>query len=128
MNVSSLGKKKPRLRRDWTLARSKCDAEGGCRNCGFPRVEAAHIIGREHDSKPPLRGGVFAHPGYVVNPDRIIPLCRECHQGPQGQHAGRLDLLPLLTLDEQLQAVADAGSITQALAKLSPEHNPRRVA
>ena len=120
------------MKRDWSLARAKCDAEPGCRNCGFPRVEAAHIIGREHDGKEPLCASAWEvhygiwSPGLVVS-ERILPLCRECHQGPNGVHAKRLDLLPLLTLDEQLQAVADAGGIGRAYDLLMPSASPKRV-
>jgi hypothetical protein len=116
------------VKRDWSLARAKCDAEGGCRNCGFPRVEAAHIVGREHDDDPPLRAEELPwwRPG-IVAPDRVLGLCHDCHQGPQGVHAKRLDLLPLLTLDEQLQAVADAGGIGRAYDLLMPSASPKRV-
>lgn len=114
------------MRRDWQAARTKVDAERCCRCCGsVMRVEAAHTLGREHDEAPPLRGGDdwrYRRPT-IVHPDRIIPLCgpatdtTTCHGK---QHAGRLDVLRLLTLDEQLQAVADAGSIEAARVRLIP--------
>jgi hypothetical protein len=66
-----------------------------------------------------------------VVPDRIIPLCgpstdlTTCHGK---DHFNRLEKLELLTLDEQLQAVADAGGIYRAMTLLSPSFNPKSVA
>jgi hypothetical protein len=118
--------------RDWRLAREKVALEGNrCRVCPCRwRVEAAHVIGREHDKSPPLRGFEVWRVGEVV-PDRIVPLCgpatdsATCHGK---HHAHRLELLPHLTLPEQLQAVADAGGIHAALGRLidkSPEELAR---
>lgn len=110
------------MKRDWSQAHEKVGREGRrCRVCKTRiRIECAHIIGREHDREDPLRGDWL--PGDVV-PDRIIPLCgpatdpKTCHGK---QHAHRLELLPYLTIHEQLQAVADAGGIEQARIKLIP--------
>lgn len=66
----------------------------------------------------------------LVHPDRVIPLCgpatstNTCHGM---QHNNRLNVLRLLTLTEQIQAVADAGGIYAALQRLDPDHNPRLV-
>lgn len=119
MSVPGLGQRKPRTYRDWKLATAKIEAEDyRCRVCGSQwQVERAHVIGREHDSKAPVRIAGW-RPG-VVAPDRIVPLCRDCHQGPHGQHAKRLDLLPYLTRNEETQAVADVG-LGRAFALLMP--------
>lgn len=104
--------------RDWTAARAKVDAEGQCRNCGKNRgLEAAHTLAREYDRKPPAFPDGEWKP-YLVHPDRIIPLCNYCHQTLQ--HGGKLDVLRLLTRDEQIQAVADVGSIERARRFLIP--------
>ncbi len=126
--ISGIGARKPRPRRVWDKATEKVAAEGSrCRVCGSRfAIERAHVIGREHDSKPPVHAD-FWRP-WVVAPDRIVPLCgpvtdpASCHGT---QHAKRLDLLPYLTLDEQLQAVADAGSIARAYTLLVPSENPK---
>lgn len=130
--MNALGRKKPPIRRRWDKARAKVEQEGVCRACGSPYgLEAAHVVGRVHDAKPPLRGDWKSTNSrsapYEVAPDRVIPLCHECHQGPNGQHANRLDLLPLLSLHEQIQAVADAGGISRAYQLLMPSESPRRL-
>ena len=105
----------PKPARNWTHARDKVLREGVCRvpTCEATNLDAAHIIGRTHDYTVPLRvtfdEEVWA-PGKVW-PYRIIPLCSEHHRL---QHAGQLDILPLLTIEEQAQAVADAGGIERA--------------
>ena len=89
-------------RRDWKQARAKVDAENGrCRVCGAPNAEAAHVIPRS------LAPGV----GNNMSADNIVPLCRDCHT-EYDQH--RLDLLPFLTLPEQIAAVRQAGGIALA--------------
>lgn len=102
-------------KRDWILARAKVDHEGVCRVCRTShRIEAAHVIGREHDRDAGLNYGRDAAGGkLLVNPDRIVPLCgpatdlSTCH-GKYDAH--RLDLLPYLHVTEVLQAVADCSS------------------
>lgn len=114
------------MKRDWSAALEKKAAEGyRCRVCrrrsdrqrGI-RIEMAHIIGREADRLPPLRIElpriqVWPEP-YLVIPNRVVPLCgpststATCHGL---QHAGRLDLIPHLTLPEVLQAIADASKL-----------------
>lgn len=114
------------MKREWGAAREKIAAEGGrCRVCrrttrySDRRIEAAHIIGREADRLMPLTLAMsgLAHEWpepYLVMPVRIVPLCgpatdpTTCHGK---QHAGRLDLIPCLTLPEVLQAVHDASRL-----------------
>lgn len=115
------------IRRNWDAAREKVAAEGHCRACRRPRnrvrLEAAHILSREADRLPPLSvmtattsarfRAVWPEP-YLVMPTRIVPLCgpatdpTTCHGK---QHGGHLDLVPLLTLPEVLQAVHDASRL-----------------
>jgi hypothetical protein len=102
-------------RRDWKDARAKVDAEGRCRSCRKPAggggsgvvLEAAHVIGREHDQ--PKREGVVLIVGVLwVDPVDVVPLCRTCHALYDQR---RLDLLPVLTIEEQTAAVAKLGLI-----------------
>ena len=88
-------------RRDWTAARDKCEAENNrCRVCKKVGVDAAHVI-------PRSRNGTEAN----MSADAIIPLCRFCHNK---QHLEKLDILPYLTLDEQVMAVRNAGGLVTA--------------
>lgn len=58
---------------------------------------------------------------YRVDPDRVIPLCGPFPAGCHGaEHRHELDTLPLLSLEEQLQAVADAGGIENARIRTCP--------
>lgn len=103
-------------RRIWTHAREKVDLEGMCRRCGgVVDVQAAHTIGRVHDQNEPL----YFRPWkpYTVAPERVIPLCRGCHEAFDG---GRISIEALLNVDEAAQAVADAGSIEGARVRLTP--------
>lgn len=95
------------MKRDWKDAIGKRNQEGCCRVCGTYPVEAAHVIGRRTDKR---YGGTA-----YVNPDSIVPLCRPHHE-LYDQHA--MDLLPYLSLAEQLQAVTDAGGIELARKRL----------
>lgn len=86
--------------------RQKVEAEGVCRVCGTNRkLEAAHTWDRS------LGRSKFD------NADIIVPLCgpatdsSTCH-GQYDTH--KLDLLPFLTLSEQLAMVAAAGGIERA--------------
>lgn len=111
------GLKRSEPPRDWSLARAKVDEEGGCcRVCGAPGAQAAHILGRKFDQ--PVSPGART---LLVLPDRIVPLCDE--QIGNGCHASYdvhdLDLAPYLTVEEQAQAVLDAGSIGLALSRIS---------
>ncbi len=96
-------------KRDWSEARDKVEEEGRCRVCLVPDgsyvdgervyLEAAHIIGREHDE---VIAGPKGGKTLVVGRDSVVPLCRSCHAQ---YHAHRLDLLPYLFLPEQVEAV-----------------------
>lgn len=94
-------------------AREKVEAEGRCRTCDDPRpgvLDAAHLIPRS----------VKSGQGFE-DPDGIVPLCSRI-KGGAGCHddydAHRLELLPYLTLDEQLAAVRLAGGIEAARVQL----------
>lgn len=105
-------------RRDWRDAMEKIWSEPGCRACGsVQNIEAAHTIGREHD--PRVEGG-----GYYVQPDSVIPLCgslgNDCH-GRYDRH--ELNILPYLTINEQLNAVDAAGGIERARRRLTGERS-----
>lgn len=77
------------MKRDWSQARAKVAEEGRCRSCGRSQdLEAAHVIPR---SRIGPKGG-------AEDPRNICPLCRRCHRA---QHDGKLELLPLLSLEEQ---------------------------
>lgn len=98
------------MKRDWAAAREKCDREGRCRACGDPYPEAAHLWPRS------MGGGQDA--------DLILPLCRACHELFDAHH---IDVLSLLSLDEQLALVRAANGIERArIRALSSEY--RRVA
>lgn len=117
MKRAPLERKQPR--REWNDAIAKVEAEGCCRVCGATDyLDAAHIIGREHDA---LIVGPRGGESLYVHPDSIVPLCgsfarNDCH----GMYDGReLDLLAHLTLHEQVRAVEDAGGIISALKRVS---------
>ncbi len=85
----------------WSTAREKVDA-GPCRAClATGHMDPAHTIPRS------LGGGQSA--------DSVIPLCRGCHDD---QHAGYIELLPLLTRDEEVEAVRVLG-IARAMRYLT---------
>jgi len=83
-------------KRDWSEARRKVEREGRCRACAKPHnLDAAHIVPRSRIHGPPAQ-----------DPRNIIPLCREHHDA---QHRGELELLPLLTREEQVYIVGLVG-------------------
>ena len=89
------------MTRDWTAARAKVEAEGKCRVCQtVGAVDAAHVVPRSANSTPEN-----------MTADAVIPLCRSCHQR---QHAAKLDVLPYLTLEEQVAATRNAGGLVSA--------------
>lgn len=101
-------KRKP-TPRDWGDVTTTADDP--CRWCGVAgQTERAHIAGRAHDRKQD--NGVR-----YVNPDSIVPLCRDHHRQ---YDAHRLDLLSCLTLAEQVQAVIELGGIEAARIRLVP--------
>lgn len=106
--------KRSEPKRDWTLARAKVELEGACRYCHveYKHLEAAHLIGRKHDEPHP-----DGTKRIWVNPDRIIPLCAEHHRLFD---AHQLDLIGYLSLEEQLRAVSDCGSLEIARRRLAP--------
>lgn len=79
-------------KRSWTAALEKVASEGKCRACGRAdvKLDAAHLVPR---SQVP--------PGIGEDPRNIVPLCA----GPIGCHirydGHALELLGVLTLDEQ---------------------------
>lgn len=97
-----------KLQRDWMLAIAKTRGEVGCRICGRQPVDAAHVIGRARDKRIGNKA--------TVDPDSVIPLCREHHME---YDAHRLDVLPYLTVAEEVAAVRDAGGIVAALRRVS---------
>jgi len=88
--------------KDWSLAKEKLEEEGCCRYCGKPYPDPAHIV-------PRSQGG-------GQDKESIIPLCRTCHTK---YDSGRLDILGICTLDEQLEAVRVLGSIGRAYERLT---------
>lgn len=91
------------MTRNWKKMREKVDAEDGvCRNCGGPDAQAAHIIPRSLIPKV----GHSQLDG--EDPRNCIPLCavRGCHPLYDGH---QLDILPILTREEQAYAVELAG-------------------
>lgn len=115
-------------RREWSAANRKRDAEHNrCRICGTHPAELAHIAGREYDKNEPAvwdeeRDGPWRP--YRVAPSRVVPLCRDHHRSFD---SWKLDLLRAMDADEQAQAVHDLGGILQALERVCPDYNPRRV-
>lgn len=104
--------KRGQPKRDSRDAVAKCEEEGRCRVCGIERgLDLAHLAPREHDEPKPGRKTRY------VEPDNAIPLCRHDHTDFD---AHRLDVLPYLTLDEQLHVVRVLGGIEQARMRLAP--------
>ena len=93
--------------RNWADARRKVDESGArcrvCRTSNGP-IDAAHIIPR---SLAPNAG---------EHADAICELCRKCHVDYDSH---RLDLLPYLSLAEQLSAVTAAGGIEGARRQIT---------
>lgn len=100
------------MRRDWTDAHAKIEAEGHCRigeRC-HGRVEAAHVIGRKHDEPiDELAPRVVLY----VHPDDVVPLCTRHHRL---YDAHDLDICPYLSLAEQARAALHVG-LVRALAR-----------
>jgi hypothetical protein len=115
--------------RDWTDARAKVEEEGCCRICkrSGRKLEAAHILGREHDG-PKIGAGGKPLKELHVDPDRIVPLCGPFPEGCHGEvHANQVNLVHHLTMPEQLQAVEDAGGIAPAWVALTRVEHRERV-
>ena len=108
-------------KRDWSEV--TIDAQTPCRVCGIEgRTERAHVAPRKHDAR---KGK-----GRKVNPDSVVPLCGPALD-PQSCHYrfdhGELDLLPHLTLAEQLRAVEDLGGIELARKRTAPSDYHRAI-
>lgn len=81
------------MSRNWAAAKKKLLDEGACRICGATgSLDPAHVIPRS------LGGDMHA--------DATVPLCRSHHSAFD---AHDLDLLPVLTRDEQAHAVRLVG-------------------
>ena len=111
--------------RDWTAARAKVDREEMCRlgrdhSCSG-KLEAAHVTGREFDPPwtPPDDFDPETDQTYdlTVRADSVIPLCRSHHKR---YDLGEVDILPVLSLDEQLRAVIDLDGIEPARLRVCP--------
>lgn len=131
--MAAIGAKNgPRVRRDWSSANAhhRPDGYASCRVCGSNEgVELAHLAGREHDFTPALgfeeipliRSHLF------VAPTRCAPLCGPsvdtgtCHNL---HHAGRLELAPHLTREEEIQLVADIGLVAAYNSATHDEESP----
>lgn len=77
-----------------------------CRHCGgggYRRLTPAHVVDRSI--------------GGCDDPLCVVPLCLTCHALYDG---GKLDLLPVLRLDEQAHAVSHLG-ILRALKRITNE-------
>ncbi len=107
--------------------------DGRCIICGTPNAELAHIVGRVHDTKPPLGWiGNWNPKAPLVIVERVVLLCGPatdsdtCHGVYDGPASGRgkLNLLPKLDVARQAQAVADAGGIFPALRRITGREEP----
>ena len=116
-------------KRVWKDAIEKIEREirtgKGCRACGATDfVDAAHVIGREWDSKKiGPRGGKYIY----VRPDSVIPLCGAfsknfCHQ-EYDQH--RLNIYEYLTYNEWRDAVSCVGE-GRAMRRTAPLSTNRK--
>lgn len=100
-----------------TAARAKVREEGACRACGTTTdLDPCHVIPRSR---------LTAKEG-AEDPRNIVPMCRRHHDA---QHAGRLELLGLLRLDEQgyiagLVGIEEARRRTTITPLASPETAP----
>ena len=96
--------------RNWADARRKVIDAGRCRVCrtATPPIDAAHVIPR---SLAP-NGGEHA--------DAIVELCRECHNRFDSHG---LDLVPYLSLAEEVSAVTVAGGIEAARRQITGRRN-----
>lgn len=115
--------------RFWDDARAKVEQEGACRICKRTdlKLEAAHVLGRAYDEP---RIGASGQPlkELYVDPDRIIPACGPFPENCHGDvDLKRIDLLPHLTIEEELRAVKDAGGIQAARTLLAPVEHREEV-
>jgi len=123
--------KRSEPKRDWSDARAKVEEEGCCRICKRTDrpLEAAHVLGREHDEPKVSKTTGEILKELYVHPDRVIPACGPFPEGCHGaQHNREINTQAHLTLEEQLQAVRDAGSIEAARIRLEPVNYNAEVA
>lgn len=118
--------KRSQPRRNWTEARAKVVEEGACRTCRaregdvrageIVRLQAAHLADRSYDRRD----------GYFVKPERVVPLCRACHETYDGPASlrGALRMEAVVTADETEQLVADLGSLGLAWRRLTGAQMP----
>lgn len=84
------------MKRNWAAAHEKLADEGKCRYCQrIGPLDPAHIVPRSR-----------VRPGAGEDPRNIVPLCRPHHLLYDG---GSLDILPVLTREEQAYAVELVG-------------------
>lgn len=108
----------------WTEARGKVGTEGKCRVCGRSpsehpglvfRLEAAHTVGEDYQDETRFSfDPAFAEDEglsiELVKAASVVPLCIDEAGGCLSRYeSGELDLLPYLTVEEQLDAVAAVG-------------------
>jgi len=124
--TTSRRRRRPRRiqpKRDWTDARAKVEAEGCCRICkrSDRKLEAAHVLGRQHDEPKVNKATGETLKELYVDPNRIVPLCGPFPEGCHGDvDYNRVNLVHHLTIEEQVQAVRDAGGIAPAFTALAP--------
>jgi hypothetical protein len=82
--------------------------------CGGHPTELAHTVGRSRQDVDAI--GPNGGRSLWVNPDAVVPLCKNHHMDYDGR---RLDLLPYLSVDEQINAVDAAGGIELARNRLT---------
>lgn len=119
--------------RYWDDARAKVEHEECCRICKKPAafgrpLEAAHVLGREHDEPriSPITGEPLKE--LYVHPNRTFPACGPFPNGCHGDaEYRRINVLPYLSLEEQLQAVRDADGIEAARIRLAPVEHREEV-
>lgn len=80
------------------------------------RIELAHITKRRFDR--PRNDGATVY----VEPESILPLCTYHHAH---YDTGQIDVLSLLSTQQQLRAIEDYGSITKALERIAPSISRR---
>jgi hypothetical protein len=125
---STLNQRQPD--RDWTAARAKVEEEGCCRICKRTdrKLDAAHVLGREHDEPKVSRSTGEILKELYVDPDRIFPACGPFPDNCHGDvDFNRINYLQVLTLPEQIKAVEDAGGIEAARIRLAPVENREEV-
>jgi len=103
------------MTRDWSAI--TIEASDPCRICGSQgRTERAHVSGRTYDERT-------GKGRWKVHPLDIVPLCgpaldtASCHYGVDH---GQIDLLPFLTVDEQVRVVQHLLGIENARIRLAP--------